>query len=129
VNARRAELAQANAALVQQLSDGERRWREAAASASSLELQLGAVRDAAASKDRLIEQLKAVHEAESENGCALPGSPSSSRSQRPTTGSAANGAPHPKIEKVALAWKEAGRLKDLKVEELSFQLGQVRCEG
>lgn len=30
---------------------------------------------------------------------------------------------------VASAWKEAGRLKDLKIEELSFQLGQVggRC--
>lgn len=27
--------------------------------------------------------------------------------------------------KVALAWKEAGRLKDLKIEELSFQMGQV----
>lgn len=26
---------------------------------------------------------------------------------------------------VAAAWKEAGRLKDLKIEDLNFQLGQV----
>jgi hypothetical protein len=70
-------------------------------------------------------QLRALAEG---GAAAGPARPQSGRS----ADSAAGGPPAPpgpggvKIERVALAGRDAARLKDLKIEELAFQLGQVR---
>jgi hypothetical protein len=80
-------------------------------------------------------QLKAHAEAEPTSAFApRPSSARPSSGRSGDSGAASGGALVPvvggqKIERVALAWREAGRLKDLRIEELSFQLGQVGARG
>jgi hypothetical protein len=79
-----------------------------------------------------VKQYKAACDAD-QGSSGAPGSPSSARrspgregGSRSLAGSQGGAISHTKIERVTTAWREAGRLKDLKTEELSFQLGQVR---
>eukprot|EP00879_Flechtneria_rotunda_P023127 GHRR01024451.1.p1 GENE.GHRR01024451.1~~GHRR01024451.1.p1 ORF type:complete len:727 (+),score=362.63 GHRR01024451.1:102-2183(+) len=131
-NSKRAELAKANVDVTRQLAEHDQLLHALREEASEAAHRMVAAQEAITAKDKLIQQLRGMC---TQSG-AVDGATSLSQSRRASaTDSDAAGlsaqsskgvmAPHHGVGKVVSAWRESGKLKDLKIEELNFQLGQA----
>eukprot|EP00878_Enallax_costatus_P015848 GHUV01016608.1.p1 GENE.GHUV01016608.1~~GHUV01016608.1.p1 ORF type:complete len:726 (+),score=350.12 GHUV01016608.1:1669-3846(+) len=151
-NSKRSELAKTNAKLTQQLADHDRLLRALRQEASDMAQQLSAAHEQLASKDKVIHQLKGFCSSselaqlgvtpdgsiQGYSGASTPtysidGSPrhgggSPDRRGMSRQSSVKSVAAQHAVGKMASAWKESSKMKDHKIEELNFQLGQVTTQ-